>query len=315
MLTGMSGVIPETRNEGPLSNLGPAASLSQPSPPRRVAETGRSVGILLYLVSVGLVAAAIIGVFFGTGFLLLGPRAGGASSGSAARDPGTEVRSPVSGLVLPSHSDHPPADGKLGPITVETEMPGPHRAADASVAPLGLRPVPDDEPLSGNNEAARNSTALPSASEAQASATDETPSSGEALAEGSTAKATSTATQQSAAARERAPHSFVSPTLASPNPRLSATEISELVGHGDAFFGMGDVASARLFYERAAAAGDGKAALRLGASFDPMFLGRAGLRNVRGDPAEARFWYTRAIDLGTAKAARQLNGVETKQGQ
>jgi hypothetical protein len=40
--------------------------------PRAAAATPRRVGMLVHLVSVGLVAATIIGVFFGTGFFLLG---------------------------------------------------------------------------------------------------------------------------------------------------------------------------------------------------------------------------------------------------
>ena len=52
------------------------------------------------------------------------------------------------------------------------------------------------------------------------------------------------------------------------------------MARGDSFLGAGDIASARLFYERAADAGDGHAALRLGATFDPDFLDRAGMRSI-----------------------------------
>lgn len=75
----------------------------------------------------------------------------------------------------------------------------------------------------------------------------------------------------------------------------------------------GDVVSARLFYERAAAAGDGRAALRVGATFDPTFLGRTGLGKVQADPAEALSWYSRAVDLGVADAKRQLDKLPTTQ--
>src|SRR5207244_12726785 len=74
---------------------------------------------------------------------------------------------------------------------------------------------------------------------------------------------------------------------APPSTRLSAAETAELLARGDGFLRMGDIASARLFSERAADAGDGWAALQLGATFDPTFLGRSGLRGLRGDPAEA----------------------------
>ena len=95
-------------------------------------------------------------------------------------------------------------------------------------------------------------------------------------------------------------------------PHLSTEEIAELLARGDTLLRRGDIASARLFYERAANAGDGRAALRMGATFDPAFLGRDVLRGVLGDTAEARLWYQRARDLGEAEAERRLKSFETK---
>ncbi len=101
------------------------------------------------------------------------------------------------------------------------------------------------------------------------------------------------------------------PPVQSPaGPHLSATEIAALVARGDAFLSAGDIASARLFYERAADGGDSAAALRLGATFDPNFLGRVGVRGDPGDPARAAFWYRRARDLGDAAAAERLKNLE-----
>jgi hypothetical protein len=91
-------------------------------------------------------------------------------------------------------------------------------------------------------------------------------------------------------------------------PRPSA-EVAALVARGDKFLGAGDIASARLFYERAADAGNGGAALRLGATFDPNFLGRAGVLGSPGDPAQAAAWYRRARDLGDAAAAERLKAL------
>jgi hypothetical protein len=76
---------------------------------------------------------------------------------------------------------------------------------------------------------------------------------------------TGPASSQSAGASEAASSSLVAPAMASSSTRLSVREISELSEHGDALLRTGDIASARLFYKRAAAAGDGRAALRLGA--------------------------------------------------
>src|SRR5437764_14745226 len=60
---------------------------------------------------------------------------------------------------------------------------------------------------------------------------------------------------------------------------------------------MADIEAARLLYERAAGAGNSEAAIRLGATFDPEFLTRAGLRNTPGDVSAAQHWYRRARDL------------------
>ncbi len=70
-LAAMSGMFSDTGNERLVPGLVPAGSLPTPAPSRRNMAAGLSVGILLYLVSVGLLAIAIIGVFFGIGFFLL----------------------------------------------------------------------------------------------------------------------------------------------------------------------------------------------------------------------------------------------------
>ena len=91
---------------------------------------------------------------------------------------------------------------------------------------------------------------------------------------------------------------------------LSPAEITALIAQGDQLLRTGDVASARLFYERAADVGDGEAALRLGKTFDPAFLGLSRLSGVRGDPASAIRWYRRARDRGQAGAEIQLERLD-----
>jgi TPR repeat protein len=93
---------------------------------------------------------------------------------------------------------------------------------------------------------------------------------------------------------------------------MTAAEVTKLLARGDAFMLQGDIASARAFYQRAADAGDGRAALRMGATFDPAFLSRAGLRGTLGDPVQARSWYRRGFDLGAATSKSRRNGLETR---
>jgi TPR repeat protein len=82
-------------------------------------------------------------------------------------------------------------------------------------------------------------------------------------------------------------------------------EVADLLARGDSFILIGDIASARVFYKRAADAGDGWAALRMAATFDPGFLSRAGIRGAPSDPTQASSWYRRALDLGALKSERR----------
>jgi hypothetical protein len=114
---------------------------------------------------------------------------------------------------------------------------------------------------------------------------------------------------------EPSPAALPAPTAPMPEapapiagPGLSATETAGLVARGDAFMRARDVGSARLFYERAAEAGDGRAALRMGQTFDPAFL--VGIRGTEASRRDALSWYRRARDLGDAEAQRMLEKYE-----
>ena len=76
-----------------------------------------------------------------------------------------------------------------------------------------------------------------------------------------------------------------------PAPMISATEIAMLVSRGEALLARSDVSSARLFFARAALAGDAQAATRLAVTYDPDFIAQAHLP-VRVDAALAAYWYS-----------------------
>jgi hypothetical protein len=76
-----------------------------------------------------------------------------------------------------------------------------------------------------------------------------------------------------------------------PAPTMSAAEIAVLVARGEALLASSDVVSARLFFARAADAGDTQAATRLAVTYDPDFIARAHLP-VRSDAALAAYWYS-----------------------
>ena len=85
------------------------------------------------------------------------------------------------------------------------------------------------------------------------------------------------------------------------------------MARGDELVNERDIASARLYYERAADMGDGRGALRMGETFDPVFLDRADIRGTQGDEQEALSWYRRASALGDAEAVRLLKNLDPHQ--
>ena len=95
---------------------------------------------------------------------------------------------------------------------------------------------------------------------------------------------------------------------------MTAAQTDALLARGDTFMAAGDVASARLFYEYAASAGNAAAALRLGGTFDPALLARARVGRIRGDLPSASYWYRRARDLGNRDAEILLRGIENTGG-
>jgi TPR repeat protein len=113
----------------------------------------------------------------------------------------------------------------------------------------------------------------------------------------------------------QAPSSAAAPAPKTPpdQPRLAAAETAALLARGDSLLEAGDIVSARLFYERASDAGNGRAALRLGATYDPGFLDRIHLSRY-ADAAQALAWYRRARDLGESDAERWIKELLTKPG-
>lgn len=67
-----------------------------------------------------------------------------------------------------------------------------------------------------------------------------------------------------------------------------------------------DIASARLFFQRAAEDGLADGALAMGGTFDPGELARLRAPSIKPDLAEAKRWYERAAELGSGEALDRL---------
>jgi hypothetical protein len=104
-------------------------------------------------------------------------------------------------------------------------------------------------------------------------------------------------------------------TRVAPLPKLTPTpvesrhpvaqptsDLAELMTRGDEMLATGDVAAARLFYERAAESGNAAAARQAGKTYDPLFLAQTHVRGLQGDPVAAARWYRKASDGGDREA-------------
>lgn len=85
-----------------------------------------------------------------------------------------------------------------------------------------------------------------------------------------------------------------------------------MIAKGNEQLGQGNVAAARLFYQRAADAGLAQAALALAATYDPSELDRIGAHSVLPDVQIARKWYERAQQLGAAEADERLKRLGSR---
>ena len=79
-----------------------------------------------------------------------------------------------------------------------------------------------------------------------------------------------------------------------------------LLKQGEQFVSVGDVAAARVLFERAAEAGDSNAALALGATYDPVVLAKLGVRGIAPDAEKAHHWYQKAREFGSPEAPTWL---------
>ena len=87
---------------------------------------------------------------------------------------------------------------------------------------------------------------------------------------------------------------------------LEPEEIDTLIKRGEAFISQGDISAARLMLRRAAEAGNPRAALSLGATYDPDMLRKMGVLGFQPDIAQARQWYEKAAAMGSGEASRRL---------
>jgi curved DNA-binding protein CbpA len=92
-----------------------------------------------------------------------------------------------------------------------------------------------------------------------------------------------------------------------PASQLDHEQIELLIGRGEKLLSEGDVGAARNLLQRAAEARDARAALALGATYDPIMLAILQAQGVAADLSLARDWYRKASEFGSREALDRLN--------
>ncbi|MGC1408956.1 MAG: hypothetical protein WA864_08465 [Acetobacteraceae bacterium] len=93
---------------------------------------------------------------------------------------------------------------------------------------------------------------------------------------------------------------------------LPADTLELILHRGDELLALGDLAAARLLYERAASAGDARGATGMAKTYDPRVLAQMGARGIQPDPDVAASWYRKALSLGDTSAAARLRMLERR---
>lgn len=181
-----------------------------------------------------------------------------------------------------------PADPPKAESAQRDDAESPQAPAPAAEAPI--LPVPDAP-----------ETSAPPAELAQPAAPEPPPAPSGATDSRAERPAEQPAPEQ-AAMPDIARETTVSPA---PPPR-PAFDTAPLMARGQALLREGDIAGARLFFERAAAAHDPAAMTALARTYDPLELRRMGVLGMRGDATRALQWYRAAAEAGDAAAQQSI---------
>src|SRR5215469_4385033 len=88
--------------------------------------------------------------------------------------------------------------------------------------------------------------------------------------------------------------------------RIYATQLDALLERGNALEATGDLAGARLVFQRAAEAGNARAAFMLAETYDPIVLETLRESGLASNVKAARAWYGKAKELASEEALQRL---------
>ncbi len=174
-----------------------------------------------------------------------------------------------------------------------SQEPSPPAILPTAASPVQQRVIAASQPAGGAAAHPNNDVALPSSPTATAG--DLQPSARSPQLK-QAAAIPAPAAVSSAAVAPRG-NTAATPAIAQPSPAV-ARELSVLLARGDAMLALGDVVTARLFYQRAATLGSARAAMAAGKTYDSAFLASIDATGIIPDRAAADFWYRKGAALG-----------------
>jgi type II secretory pathway predicted ATPase ExeA len=232
-----------------------------------------------------------------------------ASTATLTEPPSPQAPMPPSAAPLPTVPTQ-------GPVAASTATPTEPQVPQADTPPVVPSPaVPTQGPVAA-------STATPAEPQAPQGAMPPAAPLPAAPTQGQMAAASAATPTEPQAPRVTAaatmPNASRSPQAAMPSPAPVQQQATAerataefYAARGDDMLEIRDLSAARRFYETAANAGSGRAAMVLARTYDPAFLSQLRVIGLRPDPVLAATWYRRAAELNVPEAAAQLRALTT----
>jgi TPR repeat protein len=96
------------------------------------------------------------------------------------------------------------------------------------------------------------------------------------------------------------------PAASSQTPQISSEEEKAMLERALAILQNGDIAAARLLFQRLADKGSARGALAMAKTYDPEVLTGMNVFGLEPDPKTAAQWYARAAEMGNEQARERL---------
>ena len=219
-----------------------------------------------------------------------------AASAATPTEPQVPQAAMAPATPLPAAPTQGPVAAASAATPTEPQVP---QAAMAPATPLPAAPT--QEPVAAASAATPTEPQAPQAAVAPAAPLPAAPTQGPVAA-------ASAATP----IEPQAPQAAMPSAVPMHQPATAEQAMAELyAARGDAMLEIRDLSAARRFYETAANAGSGRAAMALGRTYDPAFLSQIRAIGLRPDPVLAATWYRRAAELGVSEAAAELRALTT----